>query len=462
MTRLNRTIYILACFFIVACGAGGSQTAGIDRGGVVSGPVTGYGSIWVNGSRYLTDTASITVNGATATEAGLAIGQVVLLDSVADENSLRAETIIYESNLQGPIESVDVAAATFVALGQIVLVDAGTSFGPGIVPADITALAQDDIVQVSGLVDTAGNIRATRIDLEDARSEIQLSGTVTAITGMQFAIGAQLVDYSQSMLEGFPGGTISNGDRVRVIGASFGSAGEIVASAVAYRGSRIAIADGEDGDIEGLITEFAGPQSFRLAGFAVLTTVQTEFSGGAAGDLANNVRIEAEGSFDADGTLVADKIEFREEGEARIEATVDSTDVAQNTVTVFGVKVELTPLTRIEDKRDERRPFGIADIEPGDFLKIEGSWNGDRVIAGGLERIAGEDNFELRGQLLSVNEPEFTVLGIVVRTGLNTEFDSDAASFFAAAANCVPDCIVEAVWSADGDLLLADKVEFED
>ena len=116
MTRLNRTIYILACFFIVACGAGGSQTAGIDRGGVVSGPVTGYGSIWVNGSRYLTDTASITVNGATATEAGLAIGQVVLLDSVADENSLRAETIIYESNLQGPIESVDVAAATFVAL----------------------------------------------------------------------------------------------------------------------------------------------------------------------------------------------------------------------------------------------------------------------------------------------------------------------------------------------------------
>jgi hypothetical protein len=483
MQRINNLLLVVTMGLLVAsCGAGtGGQTAGIDRGGITSGPVTGYGSVWVNGSEYFTDDAEIEANGQTATEADLAIGQVVVLTSLASGNRLSAQRIIYESNLKGPVEagSVDALNGSFVALGQQVIVDSGTSFAAGIIPADITGLLPGDIieviVEVSGLVDTAGRIRATRIEKEDAPYQVQLSGTVVLGSGMQFTIGTQLVDYSTAMVTGFPGGLITAGDRVRVSGSDFGGSGEIVATEVAYRGSSVLIEDGEDGDIEGLITDFVSPQSFSLAGFSVVTNAQTEYSGGTAGDLANNIRIEAEGLFDVNGTLIADEIEFREEGEARIEATVDSVNVAQNTVTVFGVDVEVTPLTRIEDKRDELRPFGVGNLSSGDFLKIEGSWDGDsKVIATRLERLEGEDKFKIRGPITDAASPAFTLLGKIVQTSATfTNYsvgdagDQTITLFFIAIEDCLltppPEgCLAEAGWAADGPLSFADEVELED
>jgi len=475
MQRINNLLLVVTMGSLVAsCGAGtGGQTAGIDRGGITSGPVTGYGSVWVNGSRYLTDDAEIEVNGQTAGEGDLAIGQVVVLTSLASGSSLSAQRIVYESNLKGPIESVDALSGNFVALGQQVTVDSGTSFAAGIIPADITGLMPGDIVEVSGLVDTAGRIRATRIEKEDAPYQVQLSGIVVLGSGMQFSIGTQLVDYSTAMVTGFPGGMIAAGDLVRVTGSGFGGSGEIVATEVSYRGSPAMIEDGEDGDIEGLITEFVSPSSFRLAGFAIVTNAQTEYSGGTAGNLGNNVRVEAEGEFDAAGILIADKIEFRTEGEARIEATVDSVDVAQNTVTVFGVDVEVTPLTRIEDKRDELRPFGIANLSPGDFLKIEGSWDGvGKVTATRLERLEGEDKFELRGPLTDAVSPAFTLLGKIVQTsetGTNYAVGDvepqTITQFFNAVELCLPTaegCLAEAAWAADDPLSFAEEVELKD
>jgi len=469
MQRVTKSLIAATIGLVVAsCGAGGGQTAGIDRGGIVSGPVTGYGSIWVNGERYATDAATIFVNGAEADESDLAVGQVVVLDSLISGTSLSAERIVYESNLKGPIQSVDAFAGTFMALGQQVIIDTSTSFGPGIVPVDITGLAPNDIVEVSGLVDTAGRIRATRIEKEDAPDEVQLTGVVSAlVNGISFNIGAQVVDYSNAtMIDGFsPAGIIVNGDRVRVIGSGFINSGElpaIIATTVANRGLLAVTDDGEDGDIEGLITDFSSPSSFRLAGFSVLTNGQTEYSGGTEIDLDNDIRIEAEGRFDPTGILVADKIEFREEGESRIEATVDSKDAANNTVTVFGIKVATTPLTRIEDKRDEIRPFGIGNLEPGDFLKVEGSWDGAKVVATRLERLEGEDKYKLRGLLTSVSEPQFNVLGLNVVTDASTNFEADATAFFAAAVACVPECLVEVAWPASGPYQIAGDVELDD
>jgi len=467
---------------VASCGAGtGGQTAGIDRGGITSGPVTGYGSVWVNGSRYLTDDADIEVNGQTAVEADLAIGQVVVLTSLASGNQLSAQRIVYESNLQGSIESVDALNGTFVALGQQVMVDAGTSFAAGIVPADITGLMSGDIVEVSGLVDTAGQIRATRIEKEGLPYEVQLTGIVSNIVAnTRFNIGTQIVDYSNAALvEGFaPAGVISNGDRVRVTvdksaAPQFGAGGEILATTVAYRGTFVNIEDAEDGDIEGLITNFVNQSSFRLAGFAVVTNARTEYSGGTAGDLGDNIRVEAEGEFDATGALVADKIEFRTEGEARIEATVDSIDIAQNALMVFGIEVEVTPLTRIEDKRDELRPFGIGNLSRGDFLKIEGSWDGNgKVVAIRLERLEGEDKFKIRGQLTGAASPAFTLLGKTVQTdAVITSFSVDdvegqtSTDFFNAVELCLPTaegCFAESAWPADDPQSFADEVELAD
>ncbi len=468
---LRKSCLLLATGWLVAsCGAGSGQTAGIDRGGYTSGPVTGYGSLWVNGDRYVTSSAAITINGATANESDLAIGQVVLIASTDDGTTLTADLVSYESNLVGPVESVDAVAGELVALGQTVQVTATTSFDADIVPADLTGLAAGDTIEVSGLVDASGVISATRIELESALDPLRLIGTITDINYPHFNIGAQQVDYSAATLMDFPGGVISIGDRVRLVGSGLGAADEILATEVVYRGGGTATEDGDEGDIEGLITDFVSPASFTLAGFAVTTNAQTEYSGGTVDDLGNNIRIEAEGDFDAGGTLVADQIEFREEGDASIEATVDSVDAAANTLTVFGVEVLVTSLTRIEDKRDEMRPFNIGDLIPGDFLKIDGSWDGSQLIATQLERIEGEDKFKLEGPLTASASPSFTLLGKDVQTdGDETEFeiaDAPASSveFFDALAICLPapeGCEAEAAWDADGSLLIADEVELD-
>ena len=478
MQHLLRLGLVLATGWLtVSCGAGSGQTAGIDRGGVTSGPVTGYGSLWVNGERYVTSNAMITVNGVPADESELAIGQVVLIASMRDGTTLTAASVNYESNLVGPVQSVDIVAGELIALGQTVRVTATTSFSAAITPADLTGLTPGDTIEVSGLVNAAGAISATRIELESAAASLRLTGEITASSTGSFSIGVQQVDYSAATLMGFPGGAISIGDRVRLTGSGLGGGGEILATEVIYRGSGAATEagdEGDEGDIEGLIADFAGPTSFTLAGFAVITNAQTQYSGGTESDLGNNIRIEAEGEFDAGGTLVADEIEFRQESDAEIEATVDAVDTAANTVTVFGVEVLVTSLTRIEDKRDDMRPFHLADLNSGDFLKIAGSWDGSQLIATQLERIEGEDKFKLKGPLtasISASiSPSFTLLGKVVQTdAIDTGFKiadvpASSSEFFAAVAICLPapeGCEAEAAWDASGPLLIADEVELD-
>jgi hypothetical protein len=140
-------------------------------------------------------------------------------------------------------------------------------------------------------------------------------------------------------------------------------------------------------------------------------------------------------------------------------------------VTVFGVDVEVTPLNRIEDKRDELRPFGIANLSPGNFLKIEGFWDGNKVIATRLERLEGEDKFKIRGPITDAVSPAFTLLGKIVQTSATfTTYsvgDQTITQFFNAIEDCLltppPEgCLAEAGWAADGPLSFADEVELED
>jgi hypothetical protein len=64
-------------------------------------------------------------------------------------------------------------------------------------------------------------------------------------------------------------------------------------------------------EIEGFVTEFNGlDQPFQVNGYPVRTTLTTRYEHGVPGDVANDVRLKVEGLLDADGVLVAVKVEF--------------------------------------------------------------------------------------------------------------------------------------------------------
>jgi len=471
VTRLLTLTF--ATFLAISCGGGGGSVAGIDRGGirtVAVGPVTGFGSIWLNGERYDVDNATISVDGQPALQSDISIGQVVILTGEIDDSTAArtADAVSYESNLEGPVAAVDLALGTLTVLGQTVFIDSRTVWGTGITPADLAGIKPGDLLEISGLVDNEQRLLATRVDLEDMLEGFTISGTVAGLQRdtLTFFIGGQRINYRDATLEGFPGGEPSNGDLVRVRTTPVVQA-TLRATSVAQRGTFVDVEEDDEGEIEGLITDFSGPTSFRVAGIPVRTDSNTRYSDGNAAALAPNVRIEAEGRFDARGTLLASEIKFRTEGDAEIEATVDTIQATENQLIVFGIAVEINSLTLLEDKSDqELRPFTIDDIQPGDFLKIDGYENtgaGATVIATKLERIDAEDQTRLRGIAQNIDQPLFELLGVPIFTDSQTDFSAEdvsisADAFFSSAA----DRTADAKGTPQGNTLAASEVELED
>ena len=96
----------LVALSVAACGGGGGggskQPDGIDRGGrtIASGPITGFGSVWVNGVEYSTTGATITVDDNPGTESDLRVGQFVRVEGTvaAGGTTGTATRVIYATD----------------------------------------------------------------------------------------------------------------------------------------------------------------------------------------------------------------------------------------------------------------------------------------------------------------------------------------------------------------------------
>jgi len=458
---------------LTACGGSGSgsgdPTAGIDAGGspvlaFARGTISGFGSVIVNGVHYDTSGATISIDGSVGSESDLAVGQVVTVRGTIDDNGTTGDAteVSFEDLVEAPIESIDLAAGSFVALGQTVLVTADTTFEAGIVPAGLEGLAVGDVVEVSGFLDANGNIVATYIELEDRFDEFEVTGLVQNLdtATSTFEINTLTVDYSAAMLEDFPGGAPENGQLVEAQGVALGANGELLATRVEFKGDDD-FANGDNVEIEGFITRFVSASDFDVSGVAVSANGSTAYENGSAADLALNRKVEVEGEVNASGTLVARKIEFKLAGTLRVEGLVD--DVAADSLTVFGIDIMVTSTTELEDKSSmDIRNFDLSDVNVGDYVEIRAFDSGNALVATRLERDDFDGKVALRGFVETVNDPEFTILGVTIRTNAGTEFqDNDtaisASSFFSQAQGR----LVDAEGSPDNGGILADKAELE-
>lgn len=466
----------LVALFVAACGGSSDDPGrsrligGIDAGGAPSrflaiGPISGFGSIIVNGIQYDTSQAQIFVDGTAANESALEVGQIVAVSGSMSGTNRTADRVEFDENVEGPIESIDIANGSLVVFGQNVIVNSATSFDDDISPDTLAGLSVGDVVEVSGNIDADGNIVATRIELKAPGGEFEVTGIVSNHDGdaMTFMINNLLVDYAQANLEDFDSGQPADGDLVEAEGSQIGANGVLLATSVEFKGDDLddRIDNDTEIEIEGLITRFVSATDFDVARFAVTTDSQTEFRGGTADDLALNVRVEVEGRIDSQGRLLADEVEFEDDGDTRIDAIVDTVDAAADQLTMLGILVELRSDTRIEDKSvADLRPFSIDDINPGDWLEIRGSETATAsVSASRIERDDPESEARIRGTATTVADPSFQILGLNIDTDSNTQFDATTrADFFATAEGR----LVQADGNLNGSRFLATEVEFED
>ena len=184
---LGSAIAAMALALIAGCGGGGS--AGVDTGttaaAYTAGPVSGFGSIIVNGVRFDDRSASVEdEDGQRGGSVDLKLGVMVEIDSdVIDELTHRAHAlrIRFGSEIVGPVESVDPAAGSFVALGQTVEVRPATVFDDSLT-GGIAGLA-GHTVGVHALFNAAtGHYIATRIEDRNAPEFYKLRGVVSSFT----------------------------------------------------------------------------------------------------------------------------------------------------------------------------------------------------------------------------------------------------------------------------------------
>ena len=234
-TKILRALLVAAALMLAACGGGGSESAADDANPVVTvGAITGFGSVHVNGVRFETNGAAVTLDGQPGAEAQLRVGQVVHIKGTrsrgADDG--HASSIDFDDAVQGPVDSVDAAAGTLVVLGQGVRIDGLTSFDDRFEPASLAGVAVGAIVEVSGFRDAGGVIHATRIEPKDAAESFEVTGTVANhdAAARRFDIAALTVDYSTAQLDDLPGGAPDDGLLVEVKGRTRDANGVLVAT----------------------------------------------------------------------------------------------------------------------------------------------------------------------------------------------------------------------------------------
>jgi len=336
---------------IAACGGGGSDgsaggtdtTTSGSATTLTQGPITGFGSIIVNGVRFDDSGATVTDDsGGLRSASHLKLGMRVSVDSGAVDaaGNARASAVRFGSEIVGPVASIDAAASTLVVLGQTVEVTTATVFDDSLA-AGLGAVAAGAVVEVHGLADsTTGRYVATRIESAASATGYKLRGTVAGLdtTAKTFRIGAATIAYGSAT--NVPA-TLADGSSVRVLLATTPVSGVWQATAMGT-GSRGKLADSTSVHLRGTISSFTSSARFVVNGMAVDASAAS-FPDGSTG-LAAGVEVEVEGSV-SNGVLVATKVEIESRHRSDdsrkfdLRGAITSVDTAAKTFVVKGVTV---------------------------------------------------------------------------------------------------------------------------
>lgn len=401
-------------------GGGGASTASNNS---ITGVITGFGSVYVNGVEYDTSSTSYSVDGAPgSSDYDLDVGMRVTVEGTVNPDGVTgsASTITYADELEGIVLEVGSVnpdgTRTMNIMGQSVTLNSLTVF-----QSDVAGITSEDgivagnVVEVSGHSDGMGNISASRIevkaaDLASYSGEIELKGLIDAINtdAKTFMIGALIVDYSSASLDNLPADPGSwDGLYVEV---KSDSAPANNAGTYTLAATRVELEDdgkiglnaaaGTEVELKGMIMSVSSPTDFMLDGQAVTIV--------ASGDSPEDGKItavdatmigsmaEAEGYIDANGTLVAHEVGL-EDGDGASLTTyrdyVQSVDMTAGTLTLQGGEViTVTMNTIMQDSLSSNADhyFDLSDIRSSDYLEVHAYMDASgNLVAAKLEREDG-------------------------------------------------------------------------
>lgn len=430
---------------LAACGGGGSGSVsggGSSASGTSVGPVSGFGSVYVNGTYFNTDDlrGSITSEDGLSREDELEKGMILLVkaDWDNDRREGRARSVEYDDTLRGPLSafSWDSTANTgeLTVAGQRVALDGRTVIKSADTLASVSSNPGGYRVRVSAWRQGDGSFRASFVQLRplasrflaDGDREVEIEGVIRDLDrdSQSFTINGLLVDYQRADFDDDldDASDLQNGLVVEVEG--YLSGGVLIATEI--EGEDDWFDDDDDVEISGAISGDYDIErrQFMLNGVVVQVTGRTEFDDGLRETrLADGLFVKVEGSY-RDGLLYAEEIE-PQDGNAELEGRIESVDLASGRMQVSGVTVAISTNTLIEDDDDDdfrNRNQDLESLAAGQYVEIEGRQRSD--AAGGyldafkIEREdEDDDDFEIQGRVDDINSETLTIMGLTLNRG---------------------------------------------
>lgn len=410
----------VATVLLSACGGGDSSstdsnstTTSTSTSKTTMGRISGFGSVIVNGVHYDVDGASVTSDGVSITEADLKVGMIVRVKGETNgDGTGTAISLSFDDDLEGPVSSVDATNKQFAVLGQTVIVSTDTVFD-GIT---FDTLIADTVVEVSGFFDSTGNIRASLVEKSDS-TNFEVKGHISGLNTATetFLLGGLTVSYTGAVLEGIV--APADGLFVEVITSQRLQNDVLIADEIEGEEEGVDADEGEELEISGIITHFSF-DGFAVNGQPVRVVAGTEFDGGSAAGLANDVRIEVEGQVDANGVLVAEEISFEQESQIEVVASLDA--ASATSITVLGREFKVNDRTFFKDESSINDKYlNLETLLSGQWVEVDAYQATDgSLVATSIERRDAEDGSiaSLQGPVEESAQPNFKIIGITVTT----------------------------------------------
>ncbi|MDI9244559.1 DUF5666 domain-containing protein [Marinobacter sp. CHS3-4] len=435
-----------------ACG-GGTGAGGLDvaEGGIRGtgssvGPVSGFGSVFLNGVEFSTDgilNRAVESDDGISTESELSEGMILRIEGQWLQNGQGvADEMHYDDTLRGPIDAIAPDSSgefvTLTVMGQTVRVDRQTVIRGTTYTNLLAGSGVGDHVRVSAWRQADGTYRAGYVGvLAPDLNNIELEGSVSSVdTSLdQFSIGTITVEYDDGTVMFGSGLTEADLNSAEVLEVEGSLSGNTLFAVSIDRDDARRFRRGGTDDIELTATISSSytpsgaaslPGEFTVGDLTIQVTSATELEDGLdLADLTAGVLVQVEGEFLSDSLVMAEEIEFRE-GNSKVKGVVSSID--NDRLFIGGVEVRVTSSTIlvVEDGTDvslATLPVGSTTVEVEGVETEQGADVFIRALKMEVDSEAEDLNdrnqFELEGQLRDISQIPGTISILGVRMNDN-------------------------------------------
>ena len=404
---------------------GGIEGTGIVAGAenqlIAYGPITQFGSIYVNGTKYEIDDAELEFVNDTG-RAELSIGMMVQVQADWQQQTngvFNAQKVTFDHQIEGPIN-------TIVRHGDVTLLNI---LGTTVVIAGDTAIDRSipyqfdigSVVTVSGISNEKNQLLATyialrsdmyhegqQVELENIVDEISVRDQIIRLNGMD-------VDVSQARWKKGSLETIEITTRVEIVGQYDVVTNRIIANQVRVKKNDLSLSKGNKLNVDTIVTHYDSISQFRVNGYTANAS-ESEFLRGKPEGLRNGVRVRAAGYINIDGIFEVHTLRIKPNANFAVKAPVNSINPITGEIGFLNLKAYALPDTIYQSKlRSINKYFSINDIEVGDWIEIQGVEESGRLTISNLFALRDKPQMILKGRVSIDSSERFFLLGIDIQ-----------------------------------------------